>query len=92
MSQNEPSTVGDIEGPWVEPAFKSGLIERCRSGWDTPVVDLSNWYLSMYLRQRLGLALTIPEAESRLSSGFVDGTELYDEELMEALNHARGKK
>jgi len=55
---------------------------------DDPIVDLSNEMLATFLRQRIALRLVVPEAQKRLDSGFVDGTELYDEELAESLRKA----
>jgi hypothetical protein len=88
MSPKPSQTVGDLEGPWVDPETVTGLIRRCRDHWNVPVRQLSNEILATYLRQKLGLRLTIPEAQRRLNEGFVDGTELYDEELAAAVKSA----
>lgn len=88
MTRKQPTTVADIEGPWVNPNYESGLIDRCRRGWNTPVTQLTNNLLSTYLRQKFALPLIIPEAQKRVASNFVDDTELYDEELKNALKSA----
>ena len=88
MPHNKTASVADIEGPWVESNFKSGLIERCKRGWNTPVNDLTNELLATYLRQRIALRIVVPEARKRVGARFVDGTELYDDELENALKSA----
>jgi hypothetical protein len=84
----ESRSVADIEGPWVEPAFDSSLIQRCRKNWSVPVVELSNYVLSTFLRQKLALEIVIPEGQRRLQANFVDDTELYDDELANAVRDA----
>jgi hypothetical protein len=84
----ESRSVADVEGPWVEPDFDSGLIERCRKNWSIPVGKLSNYALSTFLRQRFALQIVIPEGQRRLQVKFVDGTELYDDELINAVQEA----
>ncbi len=91
MPREQPATVAAVEGPWVEPEFKSGLIERCKRGWNTPVGELTNELLATYLRQKIALRLVVPEAKKRLAAGYVDGTELYEEELPNALASATGE-
>jgi hypothetical protein len=44
--------------------------------------------LATYLRQKIALVLVVPEARKRIAAKLVDNTELYDEELEEALKHA----
>ncbi|WP_444901367.1 hypothetical protein ACJJIG_17625 [Microbulbifer sp. SSSA007] len=79
-------SVADIEGSWVEPELNSGLIQRCRDNWSKPVSQVSNHVLATFIRQKFALAIVLPEAEDRLRRGYVDGTELYDEELEVAIN------
>lgn len=83
------TTVADIEGPWVEPNFNSGLIERCRTYWTTPVTELPNGVLAMFIRQKFGLSVVIPEAHLRIEQGFHDDSELYDGELSNALSEVK---
>jgi hypothetical protein len=84
----ESRSVADIEGSWVEPSFDSSLIQRCRKNWSIPVVELSNYVLSTFLRQKLALEIVIPEGQRRLQANFVDDTELYDDELANAVQDA----
>lgn len=52
---------------------------------------LTNELLATYLRQKIALSLIVPEAEMRITKGYVDDTEMYDEELANALKDARGE-
>jgi hypothetical protein len=81
-------SVADIEGPWVDPPFESGLIQRCRNAWNTPANELSNEELATFLRQRIALSLIVPEARCRLDAVADDGTEMYDGDLANALGDA----
>ena len=91
MPAEKPVTIADVEGPWVEPNFESGLIDRCRRGWNTPVTELTNELLATYLRQKIALSLVVPEARKRIAQKFTDDSELYDDELANALKSATGE-
>jgi hypothetical protein len=80
--------VGDMEGPWVDPDFHSGLIERCKRYWSVPVTELPNEMPATYLRRRIALQLIIPEARKRIEARIDDDSELYDGELAQALDKA----
>jgi hypothetical protein len=43
----------------------------------------------MFIRQGIALALVVPEARLRIQAGKIDGSELYDEELSDALARSR---
>src|SRR5437016_1255004 len=72
MPRVQHVTVAGVEGPWVDSNFESGLIERCRRGWNTPVGKLTNELLATYLRQRIALKLVVPEARKRIAAQYVD--------------------
>jgi hypothetical protein len=74
MSRKQPITVADVEGPWVDCGFESGLIQRCKQGWNIPIVELSNEILATYLRQRIALSLVVPEARKRVALAWDDST------------------
>jgi hypothetical protein len=80
-----PRTVEDVEGPWCHANFESGLIQRCQKYWSVPIEQLPNEALATYLRQRIALALILPEARRRVAFGFDDDSEMYDGELANAL-------
>ncbi|MCS4309662.1 hypothetical protein M2404_004039 [Rheinheimera pacifica] len=85
----ETRSIADIEGPWVEQSFSSGLILRCKENWHVPVSELSNYALATFVRQRFGLIICIPEANRRIAIGYTDDTEMYDEELEHAVKECR---
>ena len=91
MRRKSLATVADVEGPWVDPDYDSGLVRQCKRGWNVPVSELSNELLATYLRQKIALRIVLPEARKRLDEGFTDGTELYPEELANALKSAAGE-
>ena len=91
MPREQRATVADVEGPWADPKWESELIERCKRGWDTPIEELTNELLATYLRQKIALLLVVPEARKRVAAKFVDDTELYDDELANALQSAAGE-
>jgi hypothetical protein len=84
----ESRSVADVEGPWLDSDFESSLIQNCRRFWATPVPELPNDIVAMFLRQKIALELMIPEAHRRLESGYDDGSEWYEGQLAEALNSA----
>ncbi|MCB1641492.1 MAG: hypothetical protein KDI37_07150 [Xanthomonadales bacterium] len=81
--------VADIEGPWVEPELNSGLIQSCRDNWSTPITQVTNHVLATFIRQNLALSIAMPEARSRLDRGYIDGSELYEDELDVAMKNAQ---
>ena len=90
MSQDKGQSVADVEGPWVDPEFDSGLIASLRRDWTIPVNELTNGALARFIRQRIALQLVVPEARKRIEARFDDDSELYDGELAEALNDLGG--
>ena len=82
-------SIADLLGPWVEPDWDSGLIERCRNAWSKPLRDLTNQELATLLRQRFAVEQLLPIASQRVLDGFDDDTEIYDGELQSAIEYAR---
>lgn len=81
-------SVADIVGPWADSNFPSGLIERCKRFWTTPVEQLPDLMVATYLNQDIARPLMIAEAHRRLTSASSDGSELHDGQLREALDRA----
>lgn len=79
-------SVADIEGAWVEQEFESSLIKRCRENWTVPISELPNHVLATFIRQRKGLKLVVPEAMRRIEAGYEDDSDLYDDELSNAID------
>ena len=87
----ETRSVADIVGPWVDPEFESGLIERCRRHWTSPIGTLPNGMLATFLRQRIALSAIIPEARRRVDGAIDDESEIFEGELAEALGRAEAR-
>lgn len=81
----EKRSLADIAGPWAEPDVNSGLIERCRANWSVPVGEITNYVLATFIRQKIALDLVVPEAKRRIASGYIDDTEILDDELAIAI-------
>jgi hypothetical protein len=91
MSELDRSrSVADVEGPWVDLNFDSGLVGRLKRNWHVPVHSLSNESLATFIRRRIGLSLVVPETHNRMETGFDDDSELYDGELANALKNLDG--
>jgi hypothetical protein len=89
----ESRSAADAEGPWIDtPGPDTGLVLRFKKHWNVPIIELSNAMLATFLRQRIALALVIPEARKRIESGIEDGSKLYDGELAESLERASSPK
>jgi hypothetical protein len=86
----------DIEGPWKDPDFDTGLIQRCGEAWETPIDQLSDEKLATFLRQEIAFDPVIEEAHRRVECQNYDDSEMYDGELekdlKEALTHIRPPK
>lgn len=80
-------SAADVVGPWVEPDYSSGLIDRCRAAWSKPLRDLSRQELATFLRQRIAVEHVLPIAKRRLDDGVDDETEIYDGELESAIEY-----
>ena len=81
-------SIADVLGPWRDPDFDSGLIERCRQAWTKPAKDLTNQELATLLRQRIAVEHLLPFARQRIAGGIDDDTEIDDGELARAVEHA----
>lgn len=84
----ERRTVAELLGPWVDPGFESGLIQRCRNAWNKPIRELTNEELATYLRQRIALEQILPIAKERVGDRVNDDTEMFEGELREAVERA----
>ena len=81
-------TLADLLGPWAEPHFDSGLIERCKRAWTKPLKELTNQELATLLLQKIALAHLLPLARQRIVDGIEDDTEWYEGELVVAIEQA----
>ncbi len=81
-------TAADLHGPWVDPAWDSGLVKRVQRWWSVPITDLPDTALALFLRQRIAVEPVLAEARRRLSEAMPDDSELYDGELEAAVSDA----
>jgi hypothetical protein len=84
--------VAEIVGPWIDPDFDSGLVERCRESWSIPIDKLSNEMLATFLRQQVATDAILEESLKRLAAGFDDHSELYSGELAAAVQEASERR
>src|SRR6195256_4788305 len=59
-------SVADLLGPWADPDWDSGLIDRCRTAWGKPLRDLTNQEMATLLRQRVAVEHILPLARKRV--------------------------
>jgi hypothetical protein len=85
----EQRSLAEVIGPWKESQFESGLIARVRACWTKPACELTNEELATCLRQKLAVDVLLPVAEKRIEDGYDDDTELYEGELLAAINDER---
>ncbi|MFO1489122.1 MAG: contact-dependent growth inhibition system immunity protein [Verrucomicrobiota bacterium] len=80
-------SIADLLGPWVDPDWESGLVDRCRQAWGKPLRDLSNEELATLLRQKIAVEHILPIAKKRVEEKVDDNSEMYDGELKDAVEH-----
>jgi CDI immunity proteins len=84
-------SVADILGPWIDPQWDSGLVNRCKNAWNKPLQSLTNEELATFLRQRFAVEHILPIAEKRLKDGVDDDSEMYEGELRAAIEYVGGR-
>ena len=80
-------SVADFLGPWIEPDFKSSLIDRCRQAWNKPLQDLSRLELATLLQQKFAVEHVLPVARKKVQEAD-DDTEFFGGQLAEAIEYA----
>jgi hypothetical protein len=85
---SDTQSIAQLVGPWVEPDWESGLIQRCREAWTKPIRDLSRGELATLLRQRIAVECLVPIAKDNLQNRPDDETEMFEGELREAIEYA----
>jgi len=81
-------SIKDVEGPW-SGGSPTGLSQRCKDHWDTPLDEISDLMLATFLNQNIAIKILLPEAENRVNAGRWDDTELYDGQLLEAIERKK---
>jgi len=85
-------SVADTLGPWVDPDWDSGLVQRCRESWNVPIRELINEMLATFLRQDIATDLILEESILRLDAGYDDDSEMFDGELAEKVLEAQERR
>jgi hypothetical protein len=87
---NDKKSIADMLGPWTDPNFPSGLIQRCKGAWNKPLRELTNLELATFLDQRIGVDQVLPIAKNRLESKIDDYTEFYEGHLKASVERVTG--
>ncbi|KIF57688.1 MULTISPECIES: hypothetical protein [Pseudomonas] len=77
-------TVAKLLGPWSGDA-PTGLTQRCREAWDTPIEQLSDLMVATFLNQDIAFEQMLIEAKRRMDADERDDTEYFDGQLLEAM-------
>ncbi|UVM29781.1 hypothetical protein [Pseudomonas sp. B21-021] len=77
-------TVAKLLGPWSGDAA-TGLTQRCRDAWDTPIEQLSDLMIATFLNQDIAFEHMLIEAKRRVDANERDDTEYFDGQLLEAM-------
>lgn len=77
-------TVAKLLGPWSGDA-PTGLTQRCREAWDTPIEQLSDLMVATFLNQDVAFEHMLIEAKRRIVADERDDTEYFDGQLLEAM-------
>ncbi|MCB1582181.1 MAG: contact-dependent growth inhibition system immunity protein [Marinicella sp.] len=81
-------SISDVEGPWVGDT-PTALTQRCKKYWNVPIKSLPNLMLATYLNQRIAVNYVLLEAEKRIEQERFDDAELFEGQLVEAIERAR---
>ncbi|WP_223525127.1 hypothetical protein [Pseudomonas sp. A-B-26] len=76
--------VSNILGPWSGDDH-TGLMQRCREAWDTPLESLNDLMVATFLNQNIATKHLLIEAKRRMEEQERDGTEYFDGQLLEAI-------
>lgn len=85
---NREISVESIVGPWSGLA-DTGLTQRCKAAWTTPLRELSDLMVCTFLNQMVATPEILEEAEFRLETIARDDSELFDGQLQEAVAAAK---
>lgn len=67
----------------------TGLMQRCREAWDTPLESLNDLMVATFLNQNIVTKHLLIEAQRRLKEQERDGTEYFDGQLLEAIERVQ---
>jgi len=89
MTYNQ--TIAILVGPWQGNAH-TGLMQRCKAAWDTPLVNLDDLMVATFLNQDIAVAQVLAEARRRLKTQARDGSEYFDGQLLEATKRVQSSE
>lgn len=81
-------TVSNLLGPWSGDVC-TGLMQRCREAWDTPLADLDDLMVVTFLSQNVAVPHVLIEATRRIEEQERDGTEYFEGQLLEAIERVQ---
>jgi hypothetical protein len=85
---NREISVEKIVGRWTGSA-DTGLMQRCKEAWDKPLMELSDLMVATLLNQKIAVPRILIEAEYRLANTDRDDSELFENQLQEAVTRAK---
>jgi hypothetical protein len=85
---NREISVEKIVGRWTG-STDTGLMQRCREAWHMPLKELSDLMVATLLNQKIAVPRILIEAEYRLANTDRDDSELFENQLQEAVTRAK---
>ncbi|CAH0299230.1 hypothetical protein [Pseudomonas brassicacearum] len=86
MSSN--LTISNFLGPWCGDS-PTGLMQRCREVWDTPLANLNDLMVATFLNQDIAITQMLIEAKRRIKEQERDGSEYFEGQLLEAMKRVQ---
>ncbi|WP_411385246.1 hypothetical protein [Pseudomonas sp. MPB03] len=83
-------TVSNLLGPWRGDS-PTGLMQRCREVWDTPLENLSDLMVATFLNQNIAVTQMLIEAKRRIKEPERDGSEYFEGQLLEAMKRVQSR-
>ncbi|WP_146016064.1 MULTISPECIES: hypothetical protein [unclassified Pseudomonas] len=83
-----PLTVSNLLGPWSGDD-NTGLMQRCKEAWDTPLESLNDLMVATFLNQNIATEHLLVEARRRMKEQERDETEYFDGQLLEAIERVQ---
>lgn len=81
-------SVSNLLGPWCGDS-PTGLMQRCREVWDTPLENLSDLMVATFLNQNIAVTQMLIEAKRRIKEQERDGSEYFEGQILEAMKRVQ---
>ncbi|SFW83152.1 hypothetical protein SAMN03159376_04299 [Pseudomonas sp. NFACC09-4] len=82
--------VSDFLGPWND-GDETGLMQRSKDAWDTPLKNLSDLMVATFLTQNIAPEHLLIEAKRRMKEQERDDTEYFEGQLLEAIERVQSR-